>query len=346
MSTAKIDVTGDKEAEQAWDKELLRLKIDPDYMQSSAWAQSKLGGPWHPTRLKMVAGKHQLPIQVFSRSIPGLGKLHYAPQVTGVMPAILPELTKQVRDNYRGLAFKLSPYMPNSEELTNAFKNNGWKIASDVQYRHTVIVDLSPSHDEILASFKKRARYEIRVAEKNKIKTEKVEASPENLKTFYNLITVTADRSGAFFRNQDYLTKYWQLLSQKDQGSLYFAWYGKTLVAGAFVIKFGKNAWYKDGGSTREHADKMGSRLLQWQIMQDLKAEGIIHYDLCGVSSPEQLETGFMKGVYIFKTAFSRKIDFLMPTFELPLSKKYALWPKTEPQLLRIYSKTRKDYWY
>ncbi len=340
---SKIDTTDDK----AWDKLLLSLPDGADYLQTSSWAKSKLNSPWRVSRMVVKNRATELPVQVFSRTVPGLGKLHYAPQITGLGSDIIPALTEQIRQNYKsGFAFKIEPYTANSEELTEAFKQNGWRIGNGVQYRHTVMVNLDVSEDELLASFKKRARYEIRIAQKNKIKVGKVPVNQANIKLFFDLIGVTAKRSGAFFRSQHYLAKYWHIFSAAGQGDLFFAWHGKDLVAGAFIIKFGNHAWYKDGASTREHANLMGSRLLQWEIMRSLKTEGIKHYDLCGIPAPDEFENSFMKGVYIFKSAFSRESTELMPALELPLSKKYSLWPKAERHFLRLYSGLRKDFWY
>jgi len=47
-----------------------------------------------------------------------------------------------------------------------------------------------------------------------------------------------------------------------------------------------------------------------------------------------------------FKTAYSKNTVELMPTMELPLSKRYALWPKAEKQWLRVYNLFAHNLWW
>ncbi len=43
----------------------------------------------------------------------------------------------------------------------------GWKFSQDqIQFRNTVLIDLSPSEDEMLARMKQKTRYNIRLAQK------------------------------------------------------------------------------------------------------------------------------------------------------------------------------------
>ncbi len=333
--------------EKAWDKLLLKSVNMPHYMQASAWGESKARSQWPVSRLIVQADTGALPLQVFSRTVPGLGRLHYAPEVVGVTKDTIPSLTDQLTKQYgKGLAFKLELYQPYAEELVDAFRANGWLKGNSVQHRNTVIVDLQGTEEELFARIKKRARYEVRVAQRNGVRVEKVEATRERLDMLANLMQVTAKRSGAFFRNSSYINKYWHTFSKTNQGSLYLAWHESDLLAGAYIISYGKTAWYKDSGSVRLKSNFMASRFLQWEIMRDLQSQGITHYDLSGIPAPENIENSSMKGLYAFKTGFSNSTTQLMPAMELPFGKRYALWPKAEPELLRLYSGFRKDFWY
>ena len=95
-----------------------------------------------------------------------------------------------------------------------------------------------------------------------------------------DLVRETEERSGAFFRGDRYLEAVWSAFAADDRGQLYFATYDDQVVAGAFITRYGPNAWYKDGGSTRDQPQLMASRLLQWRIIRDLAADGIERYDL------------------------------------------------------------------
>ncbi len=344
------NITANKyiEEERAWDKLVLRSSQEPNYIQSSAWAQTKADSPWQTSRLVIdISGHSALPMQVFSRSVPALGKMHYAPQVTGLTSTVVPTITDAIRRDYSdGMVFKLELYQPYSKDLIQDFKNNGWKQGNSVQYRDSVIVDLSGSQEELFARLKKRARWEVRVAERGGVNVEKTNVSPDQRNLLAGLINDTGKRTGAFFRSRDYLNNYWQLFHKTGMGDLYLAWHGKDLLAGAYVIKYGQRAWYKDAGSVGHESKLMASRYLQWQIMKDLQTQGIKHYDLSGIPSSEELATSHMKGLYTFKTGFSDNIVKYMPAMELPLNNRYKLWPRSETHFLRLYSGLKKDFWY
>lgn len=333
--------------DQDWDQQVLAWSNTAHYMQSSAWGQSKSGSGWPVFRLEVSVKKGILPVQVFDRSVPAFGRLYYAPEVSGVRAECLPELTHQIRVSYKkALAFKLELYQPYDEKLIAAFRDNGWLVANSVQHRSTVIVNLKVNEAQLFGSLKKRARYEVRVAQRNGVYVEKVEPTSNNFKKLTELMDTTKKRTGAFFRSSEYVSRYHASFAKANQGSLYFAYHDGDLLAGAYVVQFGKNAWYKDGGSVREKSSFMAPRYLQWEIMRDLRARGLYQYDLSGVPSENEIQTSSMKGLHSFKTGFSKSTVNFMPSMELPLGIRYPAWPKSERHLLRLYSGLRNDFWY
>lgn len=333
--------------DKMWDELLLSSTEFPHYMQSSGWGESKSHSDWPASRCVVETKSGQLPIQVFSRTVPGLGRIHYAPEVSGITTNNIAALTMKVRAEYgKGLAFKLEMFEPYSEELLKAFLKNGWVKANSVQHRTTVIVDLTGTEEEVFGRIKKRARYEVRVAQKHGVVVKKVDPNTENFNKLDNLMGITAQRTGAYFRKSEYANKYWRSFTARGQSNLYFAYYNTQVVAAAYVVILGKTAWYKDGGSVRLDNDVFAPRVIQWEIMKDLRAKCIEQYDLSGIPAPSEVETSSLRGLFTFKTGFSSNITHMMPAVELPLSKRYKLWPKAEHQFLRLYSGLKKDFWY
>ena len=160
------------------------------------------------------------------------------------------------------------------------------------------------------------------------------------------MIAATAKRTGAFFRDAEYTSRYWKAFADNNLGSLYFAKLGDELLAAAYVIRFGNTAWYKDSGSIRQGGQVMAPRLMLWHIIKDLHQQGVTAYDLSGIPAPEEAETSHMKGLYVFKTGFTNNTTRFMPAMELPLSNRYRLWPKLERHFLRLYAGFTKDFWY
>lgn len=329
--------------DQEWDQLVFKASQSPHYMQSSAWALSKADSPWFLSRLII----DDIPLQVFSRTVPGLGKVHHTPQPSVFTTKNIELITNAIRGKYKqGLVFKTQLYEPYSDTLIQAFLENGWKKAHGTQYNHNVVLDLRGEEQTVFERMKRRARYESRVGQRNNVTVQKVSIDEKNINKMLNLLSITNKRTGAFIRKPDYLAKYWKIFGAAGQGDLWFAYHKQNLLAGAFVIKYGDRAWYKDGASTLHESKLMASRYLQWEIMRNLRHQNIKYYDLSGIPSPQEKARGFMAGIHTFKTGFSEDTVHYMPAMELPLSKSYKLWPKAEKQYLRLYSKLKKDYWY
>ncbi|MFD4420293.1 lipid II:glycine glycyltransferase FemX [Agromyces sp. NPDC058484] len=328
-----------------WDERVLAAHTTPHYMQSSTWQAIRSGGPWEVTRRDLGTG-HDYPVLVFERHAEGFGTLAHLPRVSGVTAGDVAPLTERIRAE-RGAAFatKLEVHQPRDEELVDALATCGWLPTRASQYRHTVIVDTALSDEEILASMKKRARSEIRIAEKNDVLVGRAELSDENREHMLDLVRETEERSGAFFRGAGYLARVWQAFVADDRGQLYFAWHGGRVVAGAFVVRFGANAWYKDGGSLRDQPQLMASRLLQWGIIRDLAASGIRRYDLGHVPPPADPDAPG-QGVLTFKSAFARDVLEYMPAFQLAHEGRAEQWRRGENAFIARHLERAGDYWY
>jgi serine/alanine adding enzyme len=328
--------------EQGWDQRILAWQDTPHYVQGSAWAAVKAGGPWSVEQ-REVAGRA---VQVFSREAAGFGVLQHAPRVSGIRAEDVPALTEAFREQREdAFSLKLEGYQPRDPELEAAFAAAGWVPAKASQYRFGVTVRIGDGEEQVFADMKKRARNEIRQAEKHGVVVERVEPTEANQRILLDLIRVTEDRSGAFFRDDTYLTTVWNAFFERDAGRLYFASYEGRPIAGAFVNVFGRIAHYKDGGSVRD-SRVMAPRLQQWRIMQDLAADGILAYDLGNVPPPSA-EGASTTGLMIFKGAYARDVVEYLPTFELPFTPAREAWGAGgETQFLESYKSRTGDSFY
>lgn len=328
-----------------WDDRVLAAHSNPHFMQSSTWETVRASGPWHVSR-RGLGTERDFPVLVFERLAEGYGLFQHLPRVSGVDPADIGPLTERIRAE-RGTAFatKIEVHQPRDETLVAAFLEHGWLPAKASQYRHTVIVDTSVGEEEILANMKKRARAEIRTAERHGVVAGRAELDDANRARMIELVRETEERSGAFFRGDAYLETVWSAFAADDRGHLYFARYGDEVVAGAFITRYGPNAWYKDGGSTRDQPQLMASRFLQWRIIRDLAADGVERYDLGHVPPPGEPDAPG-QGVLVFKSAFARDVLEFMPAFQLSHEERGEDWRRGESAFLAAHLERTGDYWY
>ncbi len=317
------------------------------YMQTDTWAAVKQAYGWRYKKSPLAV--HGLDeVGIYSRAVPGLGRLYYVPNLDGVTLENAADFSGQIRQAVsNGFAIKLELYQPYDEQLLAALEKAGWRKArKHVQYRHTVQVDLKPDEQAILAGFKKRCRYEIKKSQSMGVVVEEAKPTDGNLQAMYELMQATSRRNKFYIRDNKFTMQYWQAFREKGSLRLFFARHQGDTLAGAVVLIHGDKAWYKDGGSVRTKASHLAPRLLQWEIMRALKAGGVKTYDLGGIPDPASYESSSMPGIYVFKAGYAREAVRFMPALELPLSRRHKLWPKAEPQWLRIYNLFAGNLWY
>lgn len=308
------------------------------YMQAQLWADVKKKFGWKYS--------NEDGLIIYNRSVPGVGRLFYAPGVMGVVDAA--KFTKDIKQLCsKAFAIRLELNEPYDENLMRDFEQAGWKKSkSHVQYRHTINIDLTKPQNDMWMNFKSRGRYEVLQAEKAGVTVELTEPSNENLNIMYELMHLTSHRNKFFIRDKKFSMEYWRKFRDAGQLRLFFAKHEGEILAGSVILTNGRLAWNKDGGSTRAKANLMAPRLVQWAVIKHLKKEGFTNYDLGGIPPQDSFEGSRIPGIYIFKSAFSKESTALMPTLELPLSIRYKMWPKAEKQWLRAYNLLAHNLWW
>ena len=316
-----------------WDELVVANPDGGHILQTRAWGEFKRAWGWRPTYWIANAGGADVAVLFLRRRIPGLGDLWYAPKGPGVteagsLVAILAD-RGPMKDAF---LVKVEPEIDESRTDSHAWGAAGLrKAASDVQMsRATIIVDLDRDEDALIASFKPKSRYNIRLAGRRGVEVAPVEMTDANIALMYSLMAATRERAGFFLRSERYFRGYWELQAASGQAQLFFAsWHGQVL-AGVFATFLGSHGWYKDGGSLKEHSELMAPHLLQWEVMRWLRARGVRTYDLVAVPSASQLfESHPLYGLYRFKSGFSEQITEFIGTWDLPLRPRaYAAWER------------------
>ena len=174
--------------------------------------------------------------------------------------------------------------------------------------QNTVIVNLEQSEDEILASFRRQTRYEVRQAMKQGIIVEK-HTDLETFEDFHKLQLETAKRQHFVPPNFEELKAEHEAFG--DKAVIYSA---KTkegeLICYGLILKAGVEGDYFEAASTELGRKFPGAYAIQWQVIRDLKAEGYKRYNLFGIAPPNQPEHRYAK-VTTFKTGFGEPINFL-----------------------------------
>ncbi|HJX82013.1 MAG TPA: peptidoglycan bridge formation glycyltransferase FemA/FemB family protein, partial [Candidatus Udaeobacter sp.] len=218
--------------------------------------------------------------------------------------------------------------------------------SDQIQFRNTVLVDLNPSEEEILASMKQKTRYNIRLAERKSVSVRV--GTKDDLPMLYKMYAETSVRDGFVIRDEGYYKTVWELFMTGGQSSIenrkssmpvaepLIAEIDREPVAAIFVFYFAGRAYYVYGMSRAAHREKMPAYLLQWEALKRAKAEGCNFYDLWG--APDVFnESDSLWGVYRFKDGFGGRVFRTLGAWDFaPNPLWYKMYSEIIPRVLDV----------
>jgi len=238
----------------------------------------------------------------------------------------------------------------NSDQvIPSEMKRRGWVESKEqIQFKNTVIVDLSESEESILMRMKQKTRYNIRLAEKKGVSIR--EGKLEDLENLYRMYAETSVRDGFVIRDENYYMTVWrsfmsQVEGQRSEPSAIplIAEVDNEPVAAIFLFMFAGRAYYVYGMSRNAHREKMPTYLLQWEAMKVAKANGCLTYDLWG--APDVFdESDSMWGVYRFKEGLGGDVLRTLGAYDFAPNKiLYKLYADIMPRVLDVMRSRGKE---
>lgn len=323
-----------------WDQALAALP-SAHALQSWEWGEFKTRWGWSAARLVwMPSATPVAAAQILGRAIPGTQWQFLYVSKGPVLDYSQPSLAEQVladletyaREN-KALFIKIDPDVPRQygepdeaqtpdvvgQAILKLLNQRGWRFSPEqIQFRNTVIVDLTPDPDDLLAAMKSKWRYNIRLAGRKGVTVRT--GTPGDLAAFYPMVAETAARDGFLIRPEAYYRDVWQRFLETDQAELLLASVEAEPVAGLILFYNDHTAWYMYGASTGAHRHLMPNHLLQWAAIERAKARGCTRYDLWG--APDVFdESDRMWGVYRFKQGFGGQVVQGLGAFDYPVNR-------------------------
>lgn len=337
----------DKTEIDEWDKHVLANADGGNIFQGKFFAELKHQSGWTP---RYLIADHTA-MTVVEKPIFGLGKVWYMPKGPGVDDLeVLEGLVGPLREFARKqgvFTIKMEPELPRG---TNVAKLGLVKTRQIQPNISTVLVDLAPTLPTILKRLPQKGRYAIKRAERDGVTAKAVEASDENCQIMYDLFKGTAAGQGFGIRPGSYYKAFWQGYAERGIGQLFFAYHEGEVVAGAYVLAYGKKGTYKDGASVRDRKAYGSSHLLLWEAMKWLKKRDITVFDLCGAPPSDQVDNPShpYHGFGQFKRSFNSEVTDFVGAYELPVrALRSKLWTKfVEKMVRRIFYKIHHQSYY
>ena len=333
-----------------WDELLLENPDGGNVFSSLEIAQTKADNGWVP---RYIVGD-DLAILALEKTIPLLGKFWYLPKGPGVttvsgLKPILDSL-KAFAASHGVFVVKLESEILRTPENAQKLVKMGLEKTFAVQPNaSTVLIDIAPDLDTVLAGLNQKGRHAIRRAERDGVTAHPVDPTEKNMRTMYDLLKITAEGQWQL-RGYEYFHEIWSKFVKNGHGQMFFAEYEGNVVAASFGLILGEKGTYKDGASIRERTAYGSSHLLQWEMIKWMKAHGAKVYDLCGTPPSEEIRNPdhHFAGLARFKTSFNKTVTDYVGCYNLPVSSgAYKAWTSVvERIVLRVHRQRFHTEWY
>lgn len=192
------------------------------------------------------------------------------------------------------------------------------KAPMHLHAEHTVMIDLTHSEEDLLKNLRRQTRYEVRRAEKLGITVERG-SDKKRFEEFQSVQAATALRQHFVPPDLETLLAEHEAFGKNAQIYIARTAEGEPIAYGLILIG-GREAAYFEAASTELNYKLPGAYALQWQVIRDLKQQGIERYNLWGIAPPGQKKHRYA-GVTTFKTGFGGEVVEFVPAQDLIISR-------------------------
>ena len=340
-----------------WNRHVIEVPGGGHFFQSYEWGEFKRELGWKPVRIVLEQDGEPVGAgQFMFYSTPVVpGGMLYCPKGPW-LPWDNEEAVRsffdgvvEIAKRYNAHTVKIEPEVPEEWEDVKAliFELGFQKFRWDLNFKTTLVIDLSQSEEDLLANMKSKARYNVRLARRKGVEIVK-DNSSEAVDQFWRMIETMVERNKFWHRPRDYVVSSWQTLFEAGMANLFFAEHEGDRLSGLLAITMGHKYWYLSGASIDKKRNYHPNHLLQWEVMKWAKGRGATYYDMVNIPRPDELtEDHPMYGIYRFKAGFGGEMANFIGCYDLPVKPAQAkLWNKMEPIYYRLHQRVKGDFYY
>lgn len=301
-----------------WDEFVRRSTSPNEFLHSWQWGEFQRAAGKMIMRLEVLIGTRRCAVALLVPHTTRLGKSFIlAPRG----PIIDPKLdTKEQEAVWRALLRTIEKNRTADTMFLKVEpnivppKNVGLIEGTGMHPEQTLLLNLMPSVEDILASMHHKTRYNIRLSERHGV-TVGFGTSDEDINEFLSLTKETAERQkigvwpDAYYRTM--------VPSLGDAITIAVARLHTKPIAAAILIRYGSTTTYLHGASAGDFHEHMAPHLLQWQSICRAKEQGCAVYDFYGIAPDHEDEDHKWSGITRFKMGFGGQVHRYPGAFNL-----------------------------
>lgn len=257
---------------------------------------------------------------------------------------LLEALTKVGHEN-NAILVKMEPNVLANQDIKNFLLGNGCQEGRPLFPKHTFVLDLTKTEEELLAGMKPKTRYNIRLGQKHGVVVAE-DNSPQAFEAYLKLTTETTQRQGFYSHTPEYHRKMWETLGPAGIAHLFTATYQGQILATYLLFVFNQVLYYPYGASTREHREVMPTYALFWEAIKFGQRMGCQKFDMWGALGPNPDPNDPWIGFHRFKEGFGANLTEFAGTYDLVINPSlYTLYNLANDwrwKFLRLTSRLRR----
>lgn len=259
------------------------------HVQTSCWARVKSLLGWSSARIVASIGNDIVGgVQILMRPSPIVGRIAYVtkgPICAGTCPELAEMLIRQIVYFCRRNRFRFFAIQPpnNGGWVCSTIDHFGFcKSSLEIAPTASLLIDLAPGADKIMAQMKHETRRNIRRSERAGVTV--YEGDHPDLDLFYPLYLATAQRQGFLPYERKYFDTLWQAFSPLGGIALLIARYKDEAIAAQLLIPFGDTVIAKMCGWSGSNSKVYPNNALFWAAILWAVGHGYKYFDFEGLN--------------------------------------------------------------
>ncbi len=277
--------------------------------------------------------------QITWHKLPGLSTfVGYCPKSVIPSKQMVDFLVKEAKK--RGAIFiKFEPNESDLKKKTLLEKDLRFTAGKPLFTKHSFVLDINKSEEDLLKNMHQKTRYNLRLAEKRGVLIVE-DNSLEAFEEYWKLTEETTKRQGFYSHTKSYHQKMFTEMTKSGMGHHLKAVYRDEVITTWMIFILNNKIYYPYGASSTKYREVMANNLMMWEVIKMGKKNKCVSLDMWGSMGPTPDIKDPWYGFHKFKQGYGGKLVEFLGTYDLIVDrwwyKTYLFTDKLRWVVLRI----------